>query len=148
MMAFVLGVDTYITVEESTALASELYLSTDALYLKWQNLSISDKRVYLRRATKLLDAKLYRGRGAINGQPLQFPRYIDGVYIEIGHNIKASAFLLAIKLLNKDTSPRLKVIEDGVTTLRLSDGTSESYTAPVAVEDSPDILAYIKNFLI
>jgi hypothetical protein len=69
------GVDTYITAAEADTIISIRLVSVDSRRKAWEALSTADKEVYLREALDWIEGLPLSGRKAVDGQPLQFPRY-------------------------------------------------------------------------
>lgn len=73
-MAITVGTDTYVTIAEADTYIEEHYVSTDTQRVTWEALSDTDKEIYLRNATLVLEDIPYRGRKSDSDQTLAFPR--------------------------------------------------------------------------
>ena len=81
-MGLTMGVDTYVTIEESDVYIAEHYLSTDEQRKAWEAAG-DDKEIALRRACAALDSLTFRGVKFAFPQPLAFPRYFGENYAMI-----------------------------------------------------------------
>lgn len=81
-MGLTMGVDTYVTIEESDVYIAEHYLSTDEQRKAWEAAG-DDKEIALRRACAALDSLTFRGVKFVFSQPLAFPRYFGENYAMI-----------------------------------------------------------------
>ena len=78
-MALIVGVDSYVTVEEADKMLGGLYLDNNEVYKKWQTLTESQKEVLLRASCRDLDNLRYTGEKKNYSQKLQFPRKTDSI---------------------------------------------------------------------
>ena len=114
-MSLVVGIDTYVTVEDADKYISENYTSNSSEFNKWNSLTDSDKEVLLRRSASSLNKLQYSGSKRICGQKLAFPRmgksysvysevwvpyvsqYYDNTFIKNDSRVKSDGLDLAIE---------------------------------------------------
>lgn len=76
-MSLLVGIDSFVSVEDADKYVSETYTNTNAYKAKWDSLSVGDKEVLLRRSTRALNRLKYIGRTKQYNQKLAFPRIIN-----------------------------------------------------------------------
>lgn len=79
-MSITVGTNTYLSVSDADSYVEDNYVSTDTKYTSWVSLTIADKEVYLKKATKKLDRQFLRGIKAVSTQTLEFPRALKSDY--------------------------------------------------------------------
>lgn len=70
----IVGVNTYVTVEEADAYVSTYYFSTDLIRTQWESLPSTDKEVLLARSLIFMETLPFAGAKASTSQELCFPR--------------------------------------------------------------------------
>lgn len=73
----VVGVDSFISVEDADKYVSVTYMNTNAYRIKWESLTVENKEVLLRRSTRALNRLKYVGRTKQYNQRLAFPRIMN-----------------------------------------------------------------------
>ena len=150
-MALTVGTDSYITVAESDTYIAANYVSGSAEVTAWDALSDSDKEILLRRAAKRIDRQRVKGVKVYQSQALQFPRrYVqpftlntlydstiiryEGEWVietSVSQCVKDAQVeeALAAGILGDSatSSARQKAQQEGVQSVTLPDGLSETY---------------------
>ena len=76
-MSLIVGIDSYVTLEEAEEIIRGTYTSTSSLREKWDTLSDEDKEVMLRTSCRDINNLKFDGRRAKTGQVLEFPRVLS-----------------------------------------------------------------------
>lgn len=129
-MKLVVGVNSYMTLEEANEIVADNFMSTDNKRVYWNNLEDdNDKNILIYKATELIDkdSMLYIGRKAEASQAMQFPRVIGSNIIECPKDIKEGIVMLALNNAVQSTNSHLQLIESGITSWSDGAGASEHY---------------------
>ena len=73
-MTITVGTDTYISIADADTFVAANYLTTEAKYIAWDALADAAQEIYLKRATKAIEAIPVPGLKYDTDQALNFPR--------------------------------------------------------------------------
>lgn len=137
-MSLIVNVDTYITLQEMNTYIASYYLSTDPLRIQWEEMSDSDKEVYLRKSFRQLNALPFTGRPKDAKQPLPFPRY--GVWTEqdwtdVKYAQAEQSLAISDTVAAQEVEDRLRLRRAGVKSYRIGD-LQETFRDGVPTESS------------
>lgn len=76
-MDLVVGVDSYVSIQEATEIIAAYYLPTDDKRKAWEDLDQASQEIFLRRATLAMEGLSYRDIKRSVAQTLSFPRCYD-----------------------------------------------------------------------
>lgn len=100
MPELVVGVNSFVNLDEANEIVNSHYTSLDNEFKLWNELSDSDKSVLLIRGTRLLNTErfLWKGQRVLSDQPLTFPRKLNnGKVVEFDSAMKVGLLELVIK---------------------------------------------------
>lgn len=144
-MGLIVGVNSYMTLDECNALVHELLPSFDSGRKFWDGLSDDDKETIVLNAMSKIDTPdmLYRGKKLHVDMPLQFPRTYYGAIIECPDDIKKAIVLQAIRDF-KDTGSELETMKEaGVHSFSDGGGASITFESRKTVKNSIGIFSDI-----
>lgn len=133
MNKIIIGVNSYITIEEADKIINDNYLDTDDEFITWNNLSENNKAVLILRATKLIDIESlkYRGKKVDIAQPMEFPRDVSnddtlsGIYtndiLNCPDEIKTAIVESAINNYMKNKTEEASLIKKGIQSYKIKD---------------------------
>lgn len=85
------GIDSYVSLQEAENILGSICTSNDSAYVKWNELSDSDKEVLLRNSCRDINALRFVGKRKNLGQKLEFPR-VNSMPVGIGYSLYISQF--------------------------------------------------------
>lgn len=85
------GLDSYVTLQEAENILESVCTSNDSAYIKWNELSDSDKEVLLRNSCRDINSLKFTGKRQNLGQKLEFPR-VNQLPCGIGYSLYISQF--------------------------------------------------------
>ena len=124
MAELIVGVNSYMTLEEVNSLVNGIYVSSDDCKVWWDGLNDSDKGVVVSRATSYInddDQMGWIGERVDNSQNLSFPRVLNNNdTINFDTNMKMGLIELMMYLNNNKMSETASMISNGISSF--SDG--------------------------
>ena len=124
-MAFEIGIDTYMSLDEADKIVREHYLSISKEVKLWDSLTDKDKEVLLRRTTHNIDSLMWIGIKDTNSDSkLGFPRIIDGKKVDTPYEVKLAVIeqLFRDNMVGDSELDKIKQLKDvGVTRYSISD---------------------------
>ena len=147
-MELVVGVNSYVSVEEADSYVAETYLPSEAEALAWEKCSTYDKAILLLRAMKVIEALPFVGRRTSVHQSLCFPRYPD---THVPRAVEAAQVEEAVALASPDYAEILaskrEMRNRGVTSYRLGK-LSETFAGQDALQElSPVAAQLLRRYL-
>lgn len=112
-MDLIVGVNSYMTVEEADELVENVFFDTEEEYKLWNSLSESSKSKLIYRATKLIETMLFLGRKTGQG-PLNFPRFIWCKNYECPDDVKIAILKQGLKSLSNQGKSEVNMQEMGI----------------------------------
>ena len=82
------GVNSYFSVEDANTLITENYYSRSDELTVWESLSEQDKENFVVKCARTIDKQMLLGIKCDREQPLQFPRYKNGLKHELPEILK------------------------------------------------------------
>lgn len=96
-MEFVVGKNTYISVDEADSIINEVYFEDEDEYKIWQALDEAGKQRLILRGTKLIDRLPFLGIQYPGYQSMRWPRLIQYQYVDCPHDVKIAIIKQALK---------------------------------------------------
>lgn len=120
----VVGVDTYITIQEANEYVSKYFLTTDPLRIQWEALTDDDKEVLLRKSFDQINQLPFTGEPKDPKQFLPFPRKCNFTAQDM-ENVKRAQAEQAIAISDtvtaQETADRIKLRRAGVVQYTIGD---------------------------
>lgn len=134
-MDLIVGVNSYISLDDANNYVKQLRMSTDKGRKKWEQLSDEDKAVLINKYTIEVDNLPYFGKRVSTEQSLGFPRIISGRYIECPYQVRICIVELSLLELEYDSTDANEHVKLGIETYKIKDA-SVTYR-----EDAGNILS-------
>ncbi len=113
LMELVVGVNSYITLEEAKEIGNDYIIKENVL--TWFNaLSDNDVSKLINLSTKKIDKVPYRGTKLTSEQKLAFPRLIANKQVDVNEDIKIACVLQAVEDGFSITDEEIQLKEKGV----------------------------------
>lgn len=140
----VVGVNSYITIEEANEIVTNEYISSDEKRQWWDSLTESDKGVLLTKATSILNDDMmfgWVGTRVDPNQALAFPRNlkISGV-LEWNYRMSCGLIELIFTLNKSKISDNYAMISDGISSFSDGGGLSIKFSDSV-INSSHNIIS-------
>jgi hypothetical protein len=89
----------YFDIPRADQIIKSEFVSGDEIRVYWDSLQDKneDKAVLIKRGTRQIDGCLFRGKKVDPSNKLQFPRYIDGVLVELPYELEIAVLEQAIR---------------------------------------------------
>lgn len=133
MAELIVGVNSYMTLEEVNSLVNGIYVSTDDCKVWWDGLNDSDKGVVVSRATSYInddDQMGWIGERVDNSQNLSFPRVLNNNdTINFDTNMKMGLIELMMYLNSNKMSETASMISQGIDSFSDGGGMSVKFNA-------------------
>lgn len=115
-MELVVGVNSYMSLDEVEDLIKRLFLSTNKVRTMWNNLPPEDKGVLIYKATLEIDKEGlgYFGKKVSTYQVMQFPRLRNNRLWECPYELKLAIIELAFAELEVTGSQEAELLKNGV----------------------------------
>lgn len=139
-MALIVGVDTYITLQEANEYVKKYYSSTDPLRIQWEAMSEDDQEIFLRKSFAQINSLPYVGKPRSPKQVNPFPRAGDFTEQDLLHIKYAQveqALTIPDTVAAQETEDqlRLRLRRAGVTSYKIGD-LSESFVDGLPAESN------------
>lgn len=130
-MALVVGLNSFISVEEADNIINSNYLSTSDKRKYWEDLAQDDKEVLLIRASDILNSEdwMWIGKKEEEIQTLVFPR-IDcrNIKIDIDNKFKTGLIKIVMQSVSTDTNEYKKLLSNGISSFSDGGGLSVKFS--------------------
>ena len=113
-MDLIVGVNSYISLDDANNYVKQLRMSTDKGRKKWEQLSDEDKAVLINKYTIEVDNLPYFGKRVSTEQSLGFPRIISGRYLECPYQVRICIVEMSLLELEYDSTDSSELIKQGI----------------------------------
>ena len=147
-MPLIIGVDSYISVEEADELLQKYFFENDPPIILWSNLTVSNKEIYLRKACLQLESLPFRGAKEHRTQILSFPRR-DGNMATIKLAQALQAIMLTDTIAQDEQAIRNNIRQSGVKSYKIGN-LSETFSSTLGRNFgnvSIQVLEILKRYL-
>ena len=115
MSTFIVGVDTYLDIDEANNLVSNEFTSTSDEALFWESInSDKDKEIIIKQSTALIDKLMFIGIKDSKHGNLSWPRKIDNITFQVPNDLKIAVVLQGIRMNTEDKSESNILRKQGV----------------------------------
>lgn len=126
-MEFVVGKNTYMSVEEADSIIDEIYFEDEEEYKIWSTLDETGKQRLILKGTKLIDRLPFLGLQYPGYQSMKWPRLIQYQYIDCPHDVKIAILKQVLKEKIHHSTQEHSLQELGVKSYSIK-GASISFT--------------------
>lgn len=125
-MEFIVGQNTYMSVEEADSIVSDVYFEDEEEYKLWDTFDELGKQRMILKGTKLIDRLPFLGIQYPGYQSMKWPRLIQYRYVDCPHDVKVAIIKQALKEKIKHATQEHNLQELGVKTYSIK-GASISF---------------------
>lgn len=115
-MELVVGVNSYMTVEEADSIVNDVFFDDDDDAKLWTSMTDNNKQKIILAGTRLINRLPFLGQQYPGFDRLPWPRLINGVYMECPYDVKAAILKQGLRDRINSNKNETKLQELGVRT--------------------------------
>ena len=124
-MRFILGENTYMTLEEANEIMTDEFASDSAELAIWNQLDLLGKQRLILNGTRIINTLVWIGRQYPGYQELAWPRIIQYRYVDCPYDVKVAILKQALLDSINDEKQEVSLQELGVKSYKIKDASIE-----------------------